>query len=548
MNGDKPEFDPSRPYKSAGTPAFDPTSPVETPENPNGSEAKESGLADFIKSVPTGIAKTASEFARGEQIESEQRALALGEVNAGPKIPTGAELVKAFGLHEPQGFWGQAGQLTGEFAINPATYFGPGSAVTKFLTSVTAILGGAGGKQLGGTTGELIGLAGGGMAPAAILKSMSPVFINEARGAATELLESEGVKSITAGQRTGSKATEYWEGYLGDAPFAGGKATAAREEAGKQFTRAALRRAGVNSDLATPKTIDDAFKRIGGDMDAIASRNNVKVDAKLANEILTANDEYNLVVQEGSRRPIIQKTVDDILSRTAQSPEISGEQVQAFRSRLLRLQRGAFSDPEYSNALGNIVEAIDGAISRSIRSPADLDAWKLARRQYRNLIPLAKAATGAGEQAAEGIITPAKLRQALTSDQRGRRDYARGRGDFSTLSHAGNLIMTPLPNSGTAQREMARAFASALGGAAGFMVGGASHGMGGGIGGAAIGAAAAPGVMGRAMMSKPAQSYLGGTIPGQAAARSAQSQLPSAGWTTGRSLLPAAPDLLPDAN
>ncbi len=542
------DFDPKAYLQSKG---FDPAKylqakkPAEETKSEGTAPVKQSSLSDFVQSIPTGIAKTAGDLARGEQIESEQRASAFGTPDAGPKVPTGAELVKAFGLHEPQGFWGQAGQLTGEFAINPMTYFGPGSAVVKFVQTAGAIFGGAAGKQAGGTMGELLGATFGGTSPGAVIKGMSPVFISNAREAAAQFLESEGITKLSAGQRTGSKATEYWEGYLGDAPFAGGKATAVREAAGRQFTRAALRRAGVDADLATPKVIDDAFNRIGGEMDRIASHNNMKIDGKFANDLLAASDNYNLVVQEGNRRAIIQNTVDDFLSRATQSPVLSGEQAQSFRARLLKLQRGAFGDPEYSEALGSIVEAFDGAIARSISNPTDLAAWKLARRQYRNLIPLAQAATGAGEQAAEGIITPARLRGALTSSQRGRRDYARGRGDFSALSHAANLTMTPLPNSGTAQREMARAFASALGGAAGFMVGGASSGMAGGVGGAAIGAAAAPGLLGRSLMSKPVQKFLGGTIPGQAAARSAQKGLPPPAWTLGRSTAPAMLELLP---
>jgi hypothetical protein len=498
------------------------------------------GLKEFFKSAGTGAVKTAADFARGEQIESEQRAMAFGKPNAGPKVPTGSDLVKAFGLHEPQGFWGEAGQLTGEFAVNPVTYFGPGSAIGKFMTTAGAIFGGAAGKELTkGTSlepvGEIAGAVGGGFGPAAALKGVTPIITNTARSAAAQVFESEGITGITAGQRTGNRAVEYWEGFLGDAPFAGAKGTAAREESNKQFTRAALRRAGIDSDVASPKVIDQAFTDIGAQMDALAARTDVRMDTKLVKDVLATVDDYNLTVQEGSRRGVIEKTAEDFMDRLAQSPVLTGEQAQKFRSRLLRLQRGAFNDPEYSSALGDIVGALDGAIERSIANPADLEAWRLVRRQYKNLIPLAQAATGAGEAAAEGVITPARLRTALTSSQRGRRDYARGRGDFSVLSHAGNLLMTPLPNSGTAQREMARAFASALGAAGGYLLSG-GH----GLEGAAAGAAFAPGAMGRGLMSKPAQGYLSGTLPGQKAAASAQQQMPPAANTALRSAVPPA--------
>jgi hypothetical protein len=502
-------------------------------------------IGEFLKSAGTGVAQTALEAARGEQIESEQRAMAFGKPDAGPKIPTGDEATKQLGLHEPQGFAGEAGKLAGEYAVNPLTYFGPGSAVAKFLTTAAAAFGGAAGKQLTGSSlGELGGAAVGGASPAAVLHLASPILMNTARQAASNVLHTEGVNAITAGQRTGSKALEYWEGYLGDAPFAGGQATQAREQAGRQFTRAALRRAGIQSDLATPQVIDSAFRNIGNQMDVIAARNNVQMDLRFVNELLAANHEYNMVVPEGSRRAVVQNTLDDFLGRLQQSPTLSGDQVQRFRSRLLRLQRSSFNDPEYSALLGDYVNAIDNMVQRSLTNLPDAQAWRVLRRQYRNLIPLTKASVGAGEQAAEGIITPARLRQALTSTERGRREYARGQGDFSTLVHAGNLVMTPLPNSGTAQREMARAFASALGAAGGYVLsGGGEH----GIGGAAVGAAAAPGALGRVLMSQPAQAYLGGTLPGQATARAAQAAMPSAANTAVRSVAPLLPNSLGDA-
>lgn len=505
-----------------------------------------SGLGEFFKSVPTGLARTASDFARGEQIESEQRASAFGTPNAGPEIPTGENVDQTFGLHKPEGFSGTAGELTGEYLANPVTYLGPGSAIGKFLTTATSIFGGAAGKELTkGTKLEPVGEVGGailgGATPATVLKAASPILINQARAAATQVLSKEGITALTAGQKTGSKATEYWEGYLGDAPFAGGKATESRETAGRQFTRAVLKRAGTNADLATPQVVDATFNRIGAQMDAIAARSTVPIDQPFIDRLRIARDEYHSTVQQGAKRSIVDDLLKDFEKRRGQVGSLTGEQVQKFRSRLARLQRGAFNDPEYSELLGSYIDAVDDAIERSLPK-ADVDAWKAARRQYRNLIPIAQVAVGPGEEAAEGIITPRRLRAALTGTQRGKRDYARGRGDFAALTHAANLTMTPLPNSGTSQREMARAFASALGGAIGFAAGGGGAE---GVGGAAAGAAAGPGILGRLLMSKPVQRFLAGDIPGQAAARRARAAMPSGGNTLIRSAVPplmSAPD------
>lgn len=523
----------------------DPTQQLKIPGIDTGKKEQQpdSSVGEYLKSIPTGIAKTAADYASSEQIEEEQRAIPFGKSTM-PKVPTGDDLVQAFNLHNPKGFWGEAGQLTGEFAVNPLTYFGPGSAITKFLTTTGAILGGSAGKEIGGAKGELIGAMAGGAASPLVLKAITPIVMSQARQAATQLLETEGVTGITAGQRTGNRALEYWEGYLGNAPLGGAKATASRDLSGRQFTAAVLRRVGVNADLATTNVINDAFTRIGSQMDAIAARNTVRLDNRFAQQLQMVGNDYNMTVPTGSVRSVIGKTIDDLLDKAKTTPVLSGEIIQRFRSRLLRLQRGAFNDPEYSSALGGIVEAIDGAAQRSISNPADLAAWRLARRQYRNLLTIAQSATGAGEQSAEGIITPARLRQALTSSQRGRRDYARGRGDFSALSHAGNLLMTPLPDSGTGQRWMARAFALSLLASAGYFFRGGEDAA---AGGALLTDAFGPGLAGRVVMAKPVQSYLSGQLLGQKAAAQAQKQFAPLRWTAARVAAPVLMDNPPDS-
>lgn len=501
---DKPPFDPSQSFEAApgaDKPAFDPAKPFEAAPS-GGSSAAQFG---------TGLVRGAAGFV-GDLYEAatalpkDVAMLARGELHRDRPLDAGEKISKKLGVErEPDArFAGTAGEFLG----NPASYLGMGSVLAKGATALTASVGSeAGGQLTKGTALEpaarLAGAIIGGKAPAAAARAVSPIPMTAERQAAVQVLASEGIGAQTAGQTTGSKATQYWENHLGDAPGAGGRATASRDAVGRQFTEAALRRAGIQADLATPQVIDGAFQRIGNEMDAIAARNNARQDPQFMQEMNAARDEYHATVQQGSRRAVVDHVLDDFADRLAQTPVITGEQYQRFRSRLTRLQRGAADDPEYSQVLGDYVEAMDGMMTRSIANPQDMAAWQEARRQYRNLIPLARASVGAGEQAAEGVITPARLRQVLAGSQRGARDYARGRGEFAELTRAGNVVLTPLPNSGTAQREMARAITAAGGGAIGMLAGGAPE----AAGGIALGAAT-PGLAGRALMSPLMQQYL----------------------------------------
>jgi hypothetical protein len=477
----------------------------------------QSAAGDFVKGLGRGLAGFVGDVGEAVTGKNVREAMSVQEPPAGTTkradyfksklTPSyGEQISEAAGIERTPktGFAGTAGEFLG----NPASYVGPGSLPAKALTALTASVGSeAGGELTKGTALEtparIAGAVIGGKVPAGAARAVTPIPMTSERQAAVQVLRNEGIDAETAGQTTGSKAVQYWENHLGDAPGAGGGATASRDAVGRQFTAAALQRAGIQSDVATPQVIDAAFHRIGNQMDALAARNNAHMDQQFLNEMQVARDEYEATVQQGSRRAVVENVIDDFNDRLQNSPVLTGEQYQRFRSRLTRLQRGAADDPEYSQVLGDYVEAMDGMMGRSISNPADMAAWQEARRQYRNLIPLARASTGGGEQAAEGVITPARLRQVITGSQRGNRDYARGRGEFAELTRAGNVILTPLPNSGTAQREMARAITAAGGGAAGMLLGGATEAAGGLMAGAA-----APGLVGRGLMSPLTQDYL----------------------------------------
>ena len=158
-------------------------------------------------------------------------------------------------------------------------------------------------------------------------------------------------------------------------------------------------------------------------------------------------------------------------------------------------------------ALNELAAALDDAMERSIgrTNPKDLGAFSDANRQYRNLLVVEQASLGAGQNSAQGLISPSQLRNA-TMQKQGRRNYARGKGEFADLARAGEGLMKPLPNSGTAGRTWARnlmAGAPAIAGS----IAGAPAGALGMMGGGLLGLAA-PRVAGSILMSKPVQTYL----------------------------------------
>lgn len=385
------------------------------------------------------------------------------------------------------------------------------------------------GRVEGAKTGAAVGGAIGALSPvvgALVSRAVTPFKTSDARSQMADILKREGV-GVTAGQKTGSHSLRYAESELG-----GQKAAEMMERQGEQFTSAALKRAGISADRATPDVIDAGLTRIGNDFDGLAARNQLQPDQKMMTDLQSAVQDYHSLVPETYRAPVIQNVIDDIVKTASlRGPNgtnaVNGASYQSLRSTLDRAARGS-NDPQLSHALREIKNTLDDAMERSIakNNPADAGAWREARRQYKNILVLEKAATGAGENAAMGLISPSGLRNATVSQ--GRRAYARGQGDLSELARAGEALMKPLPNSGTPGRTAVRALGTGLpamlGGGAGAGVGGPLGAMAGMAAGAAL-----PKVVGALMMSRAGQAYLGNEVAKTPALRNVVSALIASG-------------------
>lgn len=344
---------------------------------------------------------------------------------------------------------------------------------------------------------------------AAARRAVTPLPASAERQALAETLRNEGVP-LTAGQSSGSRPLQWMESALGDTPGSGGPAARVMENQAENFTAAALRRAGIDANRATPEVIDNAFARIGGDIEGVGRRNNVLPTAAFNNELGRVERNYNNLVSASNRAPVVANTIDDLRGMIA-AGRIDGPQFNAITSRLATQARGSTNDPHLQAALQGIRTALDNAMERSLfrtGNQQDMQILRNARREYRNLLVLERASTGAGSGAAEGLISPSQLRNAVV--QQNRRAYARGNGDFADLARAGEALLKPLPQSGTSPRHNVTHMLQTIGA----IVGGSS-GAAGGPGGAAAGALAglaAPAVAGRALLSRPVQAYLGNQV------------------------------------
>lgn len=400
-------------------------------------------------------------------------------------------------FYKPQSVAGEYARTLGEFAPLAAFGGGIGIGARAVNAAAPAVVSETAGQLTKGTSAEPWARAAGGLVggflPNAMMRTVSPNALPQARNAQVKLLENEGVTSLTAGQKTGAKPLRWAESVSHDVPFAGGKATRMQVEQAEQFTRAALRRAGVaNASRATPEVIDKAFTDLGAKFDALASNGGIIADRRLRTDFASTIRDYDSLVPPSQRAPVIKEIADDLAPYMQTGTGLASDAYQALRSRLDRYSAQAKADPQLSRALRGMRDALDDAMERSI-PPTKRGEWKQVRTQYRNLLAIEKALSGAGEQTAQGLISPSQLRTAV-KNQNVRR-YSRGKDDMGNLARAGEAVMKPLPQSGTGPR----ATIQTLLGAGGYALGDVSG---------ALGAVVAPGVGARAIMSDPVQRYL----------------------------------------
>lgn len=498
-------------------------------------------IADVAKSAGIGVAQGAIGMAT---LPGNIEGLARAGINAGaglvgvkPPVDSDTFLTnyndakkRVEGVtgefYQPQTTAGKYVRTVGEFAggagaagmIGKGVRAVSGAAPSAFTPTaagiaVPAVASEAAGQLTEGTSLEpwarVAGAIAGTKAPNAGARFITPAPADPARANAIATLEREGVNALTAGQRTGDKLTRWVEDATAMVPGGGRVASKMQDQAARQFTRAALKRAGVNAELATADVLDTAFKSIGREYETFArSLPPTAPNPSIAARFGRIADKYDQNSEVGLRVPAVRKAAEDLAQRVANGG-MGGQEFGALRSRLALAQRESKANTQASSAYREMMESLDAFVVRSApraartKMVADL---KDRNTRYRNLLAIEKAAVGAGDAWA-GVISPALLRNAVKGQNV--RSYATGRHPMADLARSGDGVLRPLPSSGTGERTYAQG-----------IVGTPAAGVSAAIGGvatadpmvaalSALAPWAAKAGTARGIMSRPMQKYLG---------------------------------------
>jgi len=248
---------------------------------------------------------------------------------------------------------------------------------------------------------------------------------------------------------------------------------------GDQFTRDVMNRGNVPGSNVSPPTLAAASNTLGQGIGDVSGRNTLMHDDQLTAGIKAAVD------SQTTPNPGVQKYADDILGR---APSMQGSDYAELRSDLTKKAfRLRLTDPDTSHAYGEMRDALDATMDRSIEAnnPADSGMLGPLRQGYGNLQSIKMAASNPKPGADQSVLQPQALQSALRG-QGNAGSYAMGQGPLADIAHSAVASATP-PAQESPSISMALAHqlgSHGLPAAAGAVAGGGA----GGIPGAALGA------------------------------------------------------------
>lgn len=397
-----------------------------------------------------GIEKGYSAATGQDLPENIVKGMQLG-LGATPSPRGAVEAVAPIVDYETQTTAGDYGRTVGEFlptALGGGTRAAISYGVLPALASETA------GQMTEGTRAEPFArLAAAVLTPTgekALMRLISPAGgrLDDQHVKAVELLAKEGVIP-TAGQRTGQEATMHME----DATEAGRQLV---ETARENFTRAALKRVGIDSSRATPDVLQEATDRLSG-----IYANTIRAAESQAQKG-DFKDAFRVVSKLRSNSTdgvpeAFNKIVQQVRRSVKNGKPMNGVQLQNAHSNMSALST---QGGPVGVAAREMKDFLEGLVSRGL-PPEASQQWAQARKEWRNLFAVQKALE-VGEAGKKGIITPQRL-DVATRQIFGGKSNVMGKSELGELARAGSLVMKTLSNSGTQSRLKAAGQAASVG-------------------------------------------------------------------------------------
>ena len=377
-----------------------------------------------------------------------------------PNVRMAADkIAPEFMNYEPQSTFGEATQRVGEFL----PFAGKNVVTMGVLPALSSYYAG---KQFEGTAAEV---------PAEIITAIvTPILakkiISPQGGELTgqtkkyiDLLKKEGVIP-TAGTMLNDAQILAWE----EATKAGRNLQEAAVEA---FSRAALKRIGINKNRVEAADLEQVYKNINkGYRETIdsldISKGKMVPTQNQLDDLKLAFRDYKGNVNMTTDTPIIRQ-VFNVLQRSLETGQsLSKNQMKYFQRNLNAMTRRGDVNGDFAR---RAVPVLNEMIHKNLGKEGKAKLLE-TNRLFRDFLAIEKTVER-GEGFYTGLITPQKL--ATATSQVFRREKLFGRSELGELARAGSATMKTLPQAGNYRERlnaggMAAGQTQASSGAAGF--------------------------------------------------------------------------------
>ena len=419
-----------------------------------------SDLADL---TTTGVA-AATEFATGNEMSPQAKDIMRAVMGMNPiqltflrnqlfgdksAKQTAESIAPEAYNYEPETFTGKVAQT--------ATEFGTGGGLRRPIAQVVApavAVEGVKESNLPENVKLPAEIAAMVLTPSVYKRVFSPTggTIKGTTKKAIQLLNKEGVFPTT-GQKTGVKSIAMME----EGSSAG---AAMQEEAFRNFTKAALKRVGIDKLDNIQSDLQNVYRRIGSDLDITIGAVKPQATLKQSADLARIMQAYQGQAAELLRSPIFEQTFKAFGRSYQSKTPISTEEIRFIHQTLNAMTRQGDTAGQAAREMMPIVkEAIYSALPKDAQK-----RWVNANKEYRDFLTLERAFSRS-DMLANGLLTPNAL-AAGAKNVFGKRAFLFGKDELTELAQAGQVALKPLGTSNTTERLLAQGPSAIAGGAA----------------------------------------------------------------------------------
>jgi hypothetical protein len=289
----------------------------------------------------------------------------------------------------------------------------------------------------------------------------APMPPNEIRRGNVQRLENEGIP-ISPGQRSGAPLTQTMESTMAYLPGSTVQTARFQDLQQRAYTRALLRRAGIDSDVASQEVLREGRNRFNQAYDYLEQNTRLMGGSEpLFNRLAQVESQYGQGFSDQMKRTF--RTMrDDLLNWAAGTPR-PGQTYQRMQEELSsEISKAGRSDApgseRYQQALLGLRRGLTDLMEENT-PPEIAQQWRQVNREYAIFKTIEEAMLDPAQKTINsGFINP----RVIAREQKSQLPDEWTRGDpdvdsFTNLVKAGDgIIPDPIPNSGTAQRMFAQ--------------------------------------------------------------------------------------------